>query len=84
MQPYLLQEMHPPVASQVLVGTQEAGRTRAGLCPFLWPGTERKVDQALGHNGHKSQLPNLGHRSMCVPAPCSTYSPWPPSDLSSP
>lgn len=27
MQPHLLQEMHPPVASQVLVGTQVAGRT---------------------------------------------------------
>lgn len=24
MQPHLLQEMHPPVASQVLLGTQEA------------------------------------------------------------
>lgn len=61
MQPYLLQEMHPTVASQVLVGTKEDGRTRAGLCPFLWPRTERRVGQALFQSGHKNQLPNLGH-----------------------
>ena len=33
-----------------------------GWEPFLGPRTERKVSQALGHDGHKVQLPNLlGH-----------------------
>lgn len=31
MQPHILQEVHSPVASQVLLGTQEAGRAAAGM-----------------------------------------------------
>lgn len=30
MQPCLLQEVHPPVASQVLLGSQEAGKAGVG------------------------------------------------------
>jgi hypothetical protein len=55
MQPHLLQKVHTPVVSQVLLDTQGAERAAGELRPFLMT-QNGHVCRTLGPSGHKTEL----------------------------